>query len=1054
MTNHEKIKKRVLTEEQKVAVKAPMQPGVIIAGAGSGKTTVMAERVFHLINEEGIAGEKILGLTFTNLAAGELKGRIRKELTNFAQKSAQNTTSGEPFVTTYHSFASGIIKQFGMLAGIEPDHQIISDVRRNQLCSRVISKSQEDLRIMDAAFSTILERVLQLDESLADSAISTTELRNFDLKLIQDATKWSPASPNSKFESTAQKRLILSRLVDEFRLEKSIRSMLDYSDMSRIALQLVEEHEMVRTEIKSQYQMVLLDEYQDTSISQRKLLQLLFPSGHPVSAVGDPLQSIYAFRGATSRNISSFTEHFPLDTGEASGQYDLSLTHRNGKNIVQLANALTKRLREADVHPELSELRALEDSPKGPGIVHLASFRTREEEANWIVRKINYAKSKGVPTERIALLLRERDGINWVLKELNKAGIPAQIRTKTDLLLVPEIVELISMLRVIAEPAANSSWVRILTGARWQIGNRDLAMIGRRASQLAHNGRITGKRDLEGALAAAVAGSDLVENAAYGDAISDIAWNGHKQLSAEALERIRVLNDEIDYLRLQAGEPLKNFVYRVASVSGLLIESIAESDRLKRGMDSNLRSFFSLVSDFVSLDGETNLFAFLRWLDESAKYKKKVEITGVAHKGAVQLVTIHSAKGLEFEAVIMPQMAEGIFPSSEGTDNWVTNSFVPPLPLRDEFMHSILASYPERSRIWDSKYEAAYDQARKENDAMEERRLAYVGVTRAEKFLFVSTSAQDPTVKKLRKPSVFFEEILDTCKNNVEEISAGHIVIDEIFDFDSHKNEVTQESITGNWPVEFNSKSMQRIRASAERVTRLIENQVVPDPLPGSLADDWDKAIIAIEKEIAEYDNPIQKVTLPESLSVTQIQRLAKNEDAFIADLIRPMPSEPIPAAARGTAFHAFVENWARQAQGGSVLATLPDMDSADVVEQERIDLQDLDKFKVTFRNSIWAKQVPHIVEAPFAISLGGYIVRGRIDAVYKDGDTYTLVDWKTNAEANADPLQLAIYRLAWADSLNIPLENIKASFYYVALDETVTPETFPSREEIIKILT
>jgi DNA helicase-2/ATP-dependent DNA helicase PcrA len=1040
--------------EQLVGITAKPEPGVIIASAGSGKTAVMAARVVHLVANEIVPAEKILGLTFTNLATGELRSRVRQSLAKLGVHTKDTTTSAEPFVTTYHAFASQMIKQFGMLVGIEPDHQVISDVRRQQLAARTISRSTVDFSKLTVTFNYILDRMLSLDDSLADSNVSIEAFEEFARKLILDADILIPGEPKNKFKELGEAQLVYAQLVREFREQKMFYNALDYADMNRLALEIFNKTPMVREQMREQFQMVLLDEYQDTSIAQRVLIQSLFNDGHPVNAVGDPLQSIYAFRGASAKNISKFPKHFKLANGEESAIVKLPITQRNGKNIVELANVLTDRLRQPDAHPELVPLQPPAEPKYGPGKVHISSFRTMDEEAAWIIKEIKECEAAGIPLEEVALLLRKGKGIAWALKFLNEAGIPAQVRTKMDLLEVPEIVELISILRVIAEPAANSAWVRILTGPRWRIGNRDLAIIGKHASRMAYDARVQGDRGLDKALDAAIAGSDIAENTAYGDAIADIVENGNPDLSNAALERIKNLHNEIQYLRAQAGDPLKHFVYRVASVSGLLIESIAEANRIKRGMDSNLRAFFSLVSDFTALDGESNLFALLRWIDDSKKHDTAIGITSVAHEGAVQLITVHSAKGLQFRVVGLPQMSEGIFPVSTGSDNWVGNAHVVPYELKDEEVDVVLKRFPLRTEAISKESQTEYDNVRKTADALEERRLAYVALTRAEEMVFISSSALDPSVQEPRMPSVFFNEILESARGNTEEIEKGNIRIGEIHQVIKVKGEKTNIVESEQWPVQLNSPAIHRVQDSAARVKELIHSEFKLSPASNLLVEEWDKAIKAIEREIAMHDNPIRLVPLPESLSVTQIQRLSKDEESFVANLIRPMPTEPAPAAAQGTAFHAFVEHWAHEAKGGSVASPLPDMETLDQTEDEFFDLPTLEKFKATFRRSIWAKQVPHIVEAPFAISLGGYIVRGRIDAVYKDGDTYTLVDWKTNAEANADPLQLAIYRLAWADSLNIPLENIKASFYYVALDETVTPEAFPSREEIIKLLT
>lgn len=1040
-------------EEQLVGITADLEPGVIIASAGSGKTAVMAARVVYLVANEIVPAEKILGLTFTNLATGELRSRVRQSLAKLGVKNHDTNISAEPFVTTYHAFASQLIKQYGMLVGVEPDHQVISDVRREQLCARTISRSEADFEKLKVTFPYILERVLKLDDALADSNVSIEEFTKFGEKLAADSAILIPDQPGNLFEETGTAQKVYAQLVREFRAQKQIYNALDYADMNRLALEVVEKATSIRTQLREQYKMVLLDEYQDTSIAQRVLIQKLFDEGHPVNAVGDPLQSIYAFRGATAKNISNFPIHFPLENGSASKIYNLQITQRNGKNIVDFANVLTDRLRLPDAHPELKPLQPPTSPKYGDGKLHISSFRTMEEEAAWIVKEIRECEANGIPLEEIALLFRKGKGISWALKFLNEAGIPAQVRTKMNLLEVPEIVELISMLRVIARPEANSAWVRILSGPRWRIGNRDLAIIGKHANRLAHDSRVQGERGLEKALKAAVAGSDVAENTAYGDAISDIVENGNSDLSPVAFERLKNLHNEIQYLRAQAGDPLKHFVYRVASVSGLLIESIAEPTRIKRGMDSNLRAFFSLVSDFTALDGESNLFALLRWIDDSQKHDSTIGITSVAHEGAVQLITVHSAKGLQFRVVGLPQMTEDVFPVSTGSDNWVTSPWVVPYELRDESVDVVLKRYPLRDREISKEDTTQYDDARKLADSFEERRLAYVALTRAEEMVFISSSAVDPSVKNLRTPSEFFFEILDTAKAIKQSTTTDNIRIDSIYEVVAANGEKVDVVETGEWPIELKSPAIQRIRESARRVQELMETEFELSKPISPLVADWDKAILAIEREIKTLDEPLQLVSLPDSLSVTQIQRLAQDEKSFVENLIRPMPSEPAPAAAQGTAFHAFVERWAHEAKGGSVLATLPAMEDLDLSEQERMDLPTLSKYKETFRNSIWAKQVPHTVEAPFAISLGGYIVRGRIDAIYKDGDTYTLVDWKTNAKSNADPLQLAIYRLAWADSMNVPLENIKAAFYYVARDETVIPDDFPSREEVINLL-
>jgi DNA helicase-2/ATP-dependent DNA helicase PcrA len=214
----------------------------------------------------------------------------------------------------------------------------------------------------------------------------------------------------------------------------------------------------------------------------------------------------------------------------------------------------------------------------------------------------------------------------------------------------------------------------------------------------------------------------------------------------------------------------------------------------------------------------------------------------------------------------------------------------------------------------------------------------------------------------------------------------------------------------------------------------------------------WDDAIAALEADVKAGENRINVVELPFTLSVSQIQRLNKDEQAFLEDLIRPMPSAPAFAAQQGTDFHSWVERRSRAMIGTGHSAVLPGMED---FEDEPFALSpNLEKFIGTFEASVWAERMPYDVEHPFVYSVAGRVVRGVIDAIYQEADgTWLLLDWKTNAAATADDLQLSIYRLAWARLQGCAVENVACAFYYVALDQTVTPSRYYSEAELAAIL-
>jgi DNA helicase II / ATP-dependent DNA helicase PcrA len=215
---------------------------------------------------------------------------------------------------------------------------------------------------------------------------------------------------------------------------------------------------------------------------------------------------------------------------------------------------------------------------------------------------------------------------------------------------------------------------------------------------------------------------------------------------------------------------------------------------------------------------------------------------------------------------------------------------------------------------------------------------------------------------------------------------------------------------------------------------------------------EWDAELDRLLAEARRDRSPDVVVPLPASLSATALGRLRDDPEAFARELARPMPRPPSSAARFGTRFHAWVE--ARFGQQDLFdYGDLPGRADAGIDDDS-----DLKELVATFEAGPFATRTPHQVEAPFALVLGGQVVRGRIDAVYTDplpeeGEGYLVVDWKTNRSATADPLQLALYRLAWAELHGLPLERVRAAFYYVRTGEVVEPADLPDRQALEALL-
>ncbi len=221
------------------------------------------------------------------------------------------------------------------------------------------------------------------------------------------------------------------------------------------------------------------------------------------------------------------------------------------------------------------------------------------------------------------------------------------------------------------------------------------------------------------------------------------------------------------------------------------------------------------------------------------------------------------------------------------------------------------------------------------------------------------------------------------------------------------------------------------------------------DVVEAARVADWDLELDRLVAEARADRDQVVDVPLPTSLSATALSRLRTEPDSFARDLARPMPRQPSPAARFGTRFHAWVE--ARFGQ-----QDLFDPDELPGQADAGIDSDDdLAELIATFERGPFADRAPHAVEAPFALVLDGQVVRGRIDAVYAEpGGRYLVVDWKTSRKDDADVLQLALYRLAWAELAGVPLDQVRAAFYFVRSGRTVEPDDLPARDEIEAMLT
>jgi DNA helicase-2/ATP-dependent DNA helicase PcrA len=275
----------------------------------------------------------------------------------------------------------------------------------------------------------------------------------------------------------------------------------------------------------------------------------------------------------------------------------------------------------------------------------------------------------------------------------------------------------------------------------------------------------------------------------------------------------------------------------------------------------------------------------------------------------------------------------------------------------------------------------------------------------------------------------------------------------------NEENPELAEQKLAPWPAPYDPAGYQRRLESVALVEQSRAEGPSQDAEDSLLLDEqatvarWDSELERLLSEARESrSRKAYDVALPASLSATQVMRLAKDPDGLAADLARPMPRKPNRAARFGTRFHAWVESYF----GQQFLLDPDDLPGA--ADEDIVDDTDLTELMDAFRVGPYGEQMPYEIEAPFALAIGGRMVRGRIDAVYQvirpDGSRgYDVVDWKTSRSETADPLQLAIYRVAWAELLGIPVDQVGAAFYYVRTGDIIHPENLPNRTQLLTLL-
>ena len=992
-----------------------------------------------------------------------------------------------------------------------------------QFAHEVVASWDGDMSHIGVGESSVTAGVLGTSGELGEHQRSIEELRAFYESMLADLDtvpfaprKRSLGEAGNTMRAKAQAHLQVLPLVERYRHLKRERTALDFSDQIGFAAELAARFPQIGASERARFRTVLLDEFQDTSEAQIRFLASVFATGDErpgVIAVGDPHQSIFGWRGASATTLSRFREAFAAPGTQRTAVTSLSTSWRNDIAVLAAANHVAGPLGEVSQVP-VERLRPRPDA--GPGTVLAARYGTEFDEADAVARWVAERRRGGVgaagadevdavsaaarggagPMRTAAVLCRKRSQFVPMLEALERHGVPAEAVGLGGLLQTPEVVDLVSMLWVVDDPGRGDHLMRLLTGPSMRLGAADIDALGTWARELHAR-----QRDEAGAGAvapddgsepagtmrraadvrpAARAEADLAqetrEEVSLVEALAQLpesGWRGRdgEMLSDAALRRLSGFHHCLQRLRLLTGLPLADFVGEAERVLGLDIEVLARAGHDPSTARAHLDAFADIAGTFSVQAERPTLGGFLDWLDAAREEERGLEMPAIeVNPHAVQVLTAHAAKGLEWDVVAVPGLVEGSFPSLDGRSTaagehwqfkqglvkgWLTGLQSIPYALRGdrvglpELRWRDVADSDDLNEAYRSYREAGQVHAR-----LEERRLAYVAFTRARQEMLLTAPVWYAGAAAPRPTSSFLTEVIDA---GLVQVLDWAEMPPTLVDGATPRNPLEENVREATWPVDAMAQEREALTPGAALVRQARERLAAGEslgepgqgllPLEGTAQDrDLEVELLLAERERERRRRHLE-VTLPAHLSASAVVALSDDPALFARRLRRPMPSEPAVAARRGTAFHAWVE----QHYGNAALVDVDELPGFGDEEPAPDDA--LPRLKANFLASEWADRVPVAIEVAVETVIAGYAVRGRIDAVFaREDGGFTVVDWKTGARPGADvlrhrSLQLAAYAVAYARLRGLDENMVDGAFFYAGSGETLHPDLATSDE-------
>lgn len=980
-----------LNENQREAVEHDKGPLLIIAGAGTGKTAVLTQRIINIINTGRARPSEILALTFTEKATSEMQERVDTQMPLGYE---------EVFIATFHSFCDHILKQDGIHIGIDPGYKLMTGAESYILFKKNLFKFPlEELRPLGNPTKFINEMLSHFSR-LQDEDVSPEEYLKYVERLEE------------KEDISAKE---LKELADTYLMWTELKikeSRLDFGDLIILTLKLFREKPHVLKKYQEMFKYVLVDEYQDTNYTQNVLVNTLMlgkdikgaskkaRSSANITVVGDDDQAIYKFRGAAISNILQFKEVYPttkkvvLTQNYRSNQQILdaaySLISYNNPNRLEIAEGINKRL------------VALSDGE--PNSVQLMISKNLGDEADNVAKEIlklvgkdndltsesNLYDDKGQSSflspggkelkfSDIALLVRANAHAEEFIQSFRLLGVPYKFSGQRGLYNRPEVAVLISFLRLLKDYKDGTSMFNLLRLDLWNLDDRDIINLFMEAKR-----RRISVFELIEELWGVEVGRDI-----EGEPLN----LREKLLSQEGIEGITKFLEIFreSYQWLVAGRNTGQILYLFFKESGLLESYTKEDTSENQFKVQNISKFFDLIKKFERDNKGSTVYDYLDYLEYSIDVGEtpSVDQDVFVDFDAVNIYTVHGSKGLEFPVVFMVNLAKGRFPSVDRSDR---------LPISLDLIKEKLP-----------------DEENNPGNLQEERRLFYVGATRAKDLLYLSVAQYYGEGKRKTSSSIFLDELLNRK------------VGDEVAKFSESKS-----------------------------------NNVL----------DWGNKYSATPADTIDYT--LFKKHLGKRLSYSEISEYEKCPKKYMYKYVYNIPTFQSSAASFGSTIHLVLKDFYKlhksSTEGLEGIVALPTLEDLyylydkhwnpygyDSKEHEKNRKEKGMKLLKRFYEEIYTKNEKILdLERKFNFAIEDIVINGmidRIDVLDSKDESVELIDYKTgNTRDQKDvdnDLQLAIYAVFAKESLKF--KKVTASLLFIEHGIKLETEIPDEKLKIVK---